>query len=76
MHKLDLDTAVNAEDHTFEASGVHVAILKRQVEMLRGAQVDFGRENDKEGFKVKNPNFEGEAAKRWLSVLQNDPVAK
>lgn len=38
--------------------------------MLRGTLVDF-KENAKEsGFSVKNPNFEGEALKKWLPILQ------
>jgi tetratricopeptide (TPR) repeat protein len=37
--------------------------------MVHGSVVDYGQENGKQGFKVQNPNFEGEAAKKWLSLL-------
>ncbi len=70
MHKLDLDTELSPfADHTFESGGVTVVVLKRQVEMLRGTQVDFGEEREKQGFLIKNPNFEGESLKNWLPVL-------
>jgi iron-sulfur cluster assembly protein len=72
MHKLDLDPQATAEDYIFESSGVKVIVFKRQIEMLRGSQVDYGREGDKQGFKVQNPNFEGEVAKKWLAELANE----
>jgi iron-sulfur cluster assembly protein len=78
MHKLDLDPVVSPEDYTFESGGVKVVVLARQIELLRGTTVDFGRssEGDKVGFKVENPNFMGEACKRSVEVLQEEPVAK
>ncbi len=69
-HKLDLDSgAPSASDYTFESGGIKVVILKRQVEMLRGSQVDYGREHEEDGFLIKSPNFEGESLKKWLPVL-------
>jgi iron-sulfur cluster insertion protein len=76
LHKLDLDPVVSAEDHTFVSSGVPVVIWKRQIDMLRGTRVGYGVENGKAGFTVKNLNFEGEALKKWLPVLQKDKDAK
>ena len=75
QHKLDLDSAASFEDYTFESSGMKVVVLKRQVDMLRGVEVDFGFDGDKQGFKIKNPNFEGEALKKWLPVLEKDKRA-
>jgi iron-sulfur cluster assembly protein len=75
LHKLDLDPVVSFEDHTFQSSGIKVVVLKRQIEMLRGTKVDFGFEGDRQGFKVQNPNFEGEASKKWLPVLKKDKRA-
>src|SRR5262245_45165209 len=70
MHKLDLDTEISpSTDHIFESGGIKVVILKRQVEMLRGAKVDYGEDREKQGFIIKNPNFEGESLKKWLPVL-------
>lgn len=71
-HKLDLDPQTSAEDFIFESGGVKVVVFKRQIEMLRGSQIDFVREGDKQGFKVQNPNFEGEAAKKWLPELAKE----
>jgi iron-sulfur cluster assembly accessory protein len=72
MHKLDLDPQTSVEDYIFESGGVKVVIFKRQIEMVRGSQVDFGMEGDKQGFKIQNPNFEGEAAKKWLPELAKE----
>src|SRR5262249_9129946 len=60
LHKLDLDLGEPvAADFTFESAGVKVVVEKRQVDLLRGSQVSYGREGDKQGFMIKNPNFEG-----------------
>jgi iron-sulfur cluster assembly accessory protein len=76
MHKVDLDTVVSAEDQVCETAGVSVVTFKRQAEMLRGTQVDFGEENGKRGFKVENPNFTGEWAKKWLAALEKEKDIK
>lgn len=76
LHKLDLDPGVSPEDQVCESAGVRVVTLKRQAEMLRGTRVDFGEEDGKRGFKVENPNFEGEAAKKWLAVLKKETEVK
>ena len=76
MHKLDLDPDVSADDHVWESAGVSVVAFKRQLEMLRGTQVDFGEEDGKQGFKVENPNFKGEGAKKWLAVLAEEKDVK
>lgn len=76
MHKLDLDSDVSADDHICESGGVGVVAFKRQLEMLRGTQVDFGEEDGKQGFKVENPNFKGEGAKKWLAVLEGEKDIK
>jgi Fe-S cluster assembly iron-binding protein IscA len=43
---------------------------------LKGTQVDFGEENGQQGFKVDNPNFKGESAKRWLAILEMEKDVK
>jgi iron-sulfur cluster assembly protein len=72
MHKLDLDTVVSPEDYSCESAGVKVVVFQRQKEMLRGAEVDFGEVDGQHGFKVENPNFKGEAAKKWLAILEKE----
>ena len=76
MHKLDLDPDVSAEDHIFDSGGVSVVVFKRQVEMLRGALVDYGEENGKHGFKVDNPNFKADWTKKWLPLLEKGLLEK
>ena len=76
MHKLDLDADVSADDHVCESGGVSVVVFKRQLEMLRRAQVDFGDDDGKQGFKVENPNFKGEGARNWLAVLEGEKDIK
>jgi hypothetical protein len=49
-----------------------VALFKRQLDMLRGTEIDFGQGNGKEGFKAEHPNFKGELAEKWIALLQND----
>ena len=59
-----------------------VVVWNDQVEMLKGSEIDYGELDGKLGFKVKNPNFEGEAAKKWVPILakqkhanqQSDPT--
>lgn len=76
MHKIDLDSDVSADDHVGESAGVSVIASKRQLKMLQGTQVDFAEENGEQGFKVENPNFKGEGAKKWLAVLDKQKDIK
>jgi iron-sulfur cluster assembly protein len=76
MHKLDLDPDVSAEDHVFDSGGVSVVVFRRQVGMLRGAKVDYGEAGGKHGFKVDNPNFKGDRARKWLALLQKEKDVK
>ena len=71
QYSIKIDTDLNkARDYKFEASGIEIVVLKRQVEMLRGAQLDFGEINGEERFRVNNPNFEGEQLKKWKRDLE------
>jgi iron-sulfur cluster assembly protein len=70
MHKLDLDRQVSPEDELCHSNGITVVVFRRQVEMFRGTQVDFGEVDGKEGFKIENPNFKADSAKKWLAALQ------
>jgi Fe-S cluster assembly iron-binding protein IscA len=44
--------------------------------MLRGARVDYVESARETGFSVKNPNFEGEALKKWLPLLEAQEKAR
>ncbi len=59
-----------ARDYAFETSGIKVVVLKRQVEMLQGAQLDYGKKDGEDGFQVKNPNFEADQLERWRRSLE------
>jgi iron-sulfur cluster assembly protein len=74
LHKLDLDSAASpTTDHVFESAGIRVVVMKRQVEMLRGTQVDYGEKSGKQGFEVTvAPNFQGESLRKWLPILTAD----
>jgi iron-sulfur cluster assembly protein len=76
LHKLDLDLDTSSADHVCESRGVRVVLFKRQMEMLRGVEVDFGEENGQLGFKIENPNFKGESAKKWLALLEKEKDIK
>jgi Fe-S cluster assembly iron-binding protein IscA len=77
QHRLDLDTNLSsAEDHVFDSGGFKLVVLKRQVEMFRGAQIDYGEKGGEKGFLVNNPNFEGELLKKWGPIVAADPLSK
>lgn len=76
LHKLDLEPTTTTEDYICQSGGVEVVVFKRQIEMLRGAQVDFGEKDGEKGFKVENPNFKGEAARKWLAELEREKDVK
>ncbi|HEX4612981.1 MAG TPA: hypothetical protein VH092_32625 [Urbifossiella sp.] len=64
----DLNTT---RDYMFEASGILVIVPKRQVEMLRGAEVlDFGEFDGEDRVRIRNPNLEGEQVKKWRRALE------
>src|SRR5262245_27003833 len=63
QHTLDLEfVPPRAEDREFLSGGLPVVVLADQVEMLEGCTVDHGEKDGKVGFKIKNPNFEGDNA--------------
>jgi len=75
QHRLDIETSPSESDSTFESAGIKVVVLKRQVEMFRGARVDYGEKDGKQGFLVDNPNFEGDLLKKWGPVVAADPLS-
>src|SRR5207245_341718 len=70
-HTLDIEPdPPRAQDREFVSSGLAVVVLADQVEMLNGSTVDHGEKDGKVGFKIKNPNFEGDDAWKWLQELE------
>jgi Fe-S cluster assembly iron-binding protein IscA len=70
-HTLDIDLdSPRAKDREFQSGGLPVVVLADQVEMLRGCTVDHGEKDGQIGFKIKNPQFEGDNAWRWLRELE------
>jgi iron-sulfur cluster assembly accessory protein len=69
LHKLDLDLNPTPGDYIVQSGSLKVVVWNDQVEMLKGSEIDYGEMDGKSGFKVKNPNFEGEAATKWIPVL-------
>jgi len=77
QHKLDIETNLSSPSDTrLESGGIRVIVLKRQVDMFRGAQIDFGEKNGRQGFLVDNPNFEGELLKKWGPIVAADPLSE
>jgi iron-sulfur cluster assembly accessory protein len=76
LHKLDLDPDVAPRDHAFSAGDLTVVVSRRQVDMLRGSRIDFIQSVKETGFTIKSPNFEGEALKKWLPLLESQQKAK
>jgi Fe-S cluster assembly iron-binding protein IscA len=70
-HTLDIEpNPPRAQDREFVSGGLPVVVLANQVEMLKGCTVDHGEEDGKVGFKIENPNFEGDNAWKWLQELE------
>lgn len=76
QHKLNLEiTPPSSMDYAFESGGIKVVVLKRQADMFRGAQIDYGEKNGSQGFILNNPNFEGELLKKWGPIVAADPLS-
>jgi Fe-S cluster assembly iron-binding protein IscA len=77
QHKLDLETNLSSSSDTvFESGSMRVIVLKRQADMFRGAQIDFGEKDGQLGFLVNNPNFEGDLLKKWGPIVAADPLSE
>jgi Fe-S cluster assembly iron-binding protein IscA len=73
---LDIDTnPPSSADYAFVSGGLRVVVLKRQVDMFRGAEIDYGEKDGRQGFLVNNPNFEGELLKKWGPIVAADPLS-
>jgi iron-sulfur cluster assembly protein len=76
QHKMRFDAdPPSSEDHAFESGGIKIVVLKRQVDMLRGTEIDYGEKGGRQGFIINTPNFKGELLEKWGPVLQSDPLS-
>jgi iron-sulfur cluster assembly protein len=72
--KLGVEPEIGPEDQAFRAGGVQVVVARRQVEMLRGTEVDYVEKDDARGFKINSPKWDDEATrKQWLAELDKEP---
>lgn len=70
QYSVEIVTTLNrARDYEFEAIGINILVLKRQVDMFRGAKLDY-EEKAAEGFRVDNPNFQGDQLEKWRRDLE------
>ena len=65
----------SAEDHSFESGGMKLVVLKRQLEMLRGTEIDLGERKGEQGFIITSPNLKGDLLEKWGPVLEADPLS-
>jgi Fe-S cluster assembly iron-binding protein IscA len=76
QHAMQFDAGVPSPgDHGFASGGIRVVVLERQLDMLRGTEIDFGEKDGKQGFIIKTPNLEGEPLKTWGPILETDPLS-
>jgi Fe-S cluster assembly iron-binding protein IscA len=76
QHQMRFDAAPpSSEDHAFESAGIKLVVLKRQVDLLRGTEINFGEKSGEQGFIINTPNFQGESLEKWGPVLQADPLS-
>ena len=65
----------SADDHAFDSGGIRVVVLKRQLEMLDGTEIDFGEKKKVQGFIIDSPNFNVDLLDKWGPVLASDPLS-
>ena len=65
----------STEDHAFESGGIKLVVLERQVDMLRGTEIHYGRKDGQEGFIINTPNFKGDLLEKWGPILSSDPLS-
>jgi Fe-S cluster assembly iron-binding protein IscA len=76
QHNLRFDdNPPSSEDYGFETGGIRVRVLRRQVDMLRGTEINYGTKNGQQGFIINTPNFKGELLEKWGPVLASDPLS-
>lgn len=53
---VDTANEINENDQVFESLGVQILVEDKNLEFLKGTELDYVREAMKEGFKFNNPN--------------------
>lgn len=59
-YKVEFADEAHPDDLKFESHGVAVLVEPKNLPLLDGTEVDYGREGMDESFKFKNPNAKGE----------------
>ena len=76
QHNMRFDVVqAKPEDLAFDSGGIKLVVLKRQAEMLRGTQIDFGEKNGESGFIINTPNFKDKLLEKWGPILAADPLS-
>ncbi len=53
---VDTTDQINENDQTFESLGIQIVVEESNLEFLKGTELDYVKEEMKEGFKFNNPN--------------------
>lgn len=53
---VELAEAVKPEDRIFESHGIKILVDEKNLALLDGTEIDYGREGLNEGFRFRNPN--------------------
>lgn len=56
---VDYADAIGPEDQVFESHGVKIIVDPKNLVLLDGTEIDYGREGLNEGFRFSNPNEKG-----------------
>jgi len=56
QYSLDFSDSVNKTEEIFEDNGIKILVEKDVVDMVRGLEIDYVKNKNGSGFKIKNPN--------------------
>ncbi|RUQ33668.1 MAG: iron-sulfur cluster assembly accessory protein [Candidatus Competibacteraceae bacterium] len=56
MYVVQLADQIDPDDQVFDSQGVKVVVSAKNLPILDGMEVDYGKEGLNEGFRFRNPN--------------------
>ncbi|MFZ4789877.1 MAG: HesB/IscA family protein [Candidatus Competibacteraceae bacterium] len=56
MYVVQLADRINPDDQVFDSQGVKIVVSARNLPILDGMEVDYGKDGLNEGFRFRNPN--------------------
>ena len=56
MYVVQLADRIDPDDQVFDSQGVKVVVSAKNLPILDGMEVDYGKEGLNEGFRFRNPN--------------------